>query len=269
MIGVPARPFAVVTGGSSGIGFELAKQFLDNGFDLLIAADTGVVQATASLQAYAPRAKVTALTTDLSTAQGARALHAKIRESGRGVDALAANAGIGLGESFLDQQREDWVKVITTNIIGSLDIIHLVASDMREAGHGRILITSSLAAQVPSPYLAIYSASKSFLESIAIAIREELKGTGISVTALLPGGTETNIWARAGVLNTQLGGPAKKDSAADVAKTGYDALMAGSPSVVHGFKNRLAAAAANVIPDTLLAWTTRHITQPGSAKGHH
>ena len=262
MSATTSKQFAVVTGGSSGIGFFLAKQFLENDYDVLIAADTGVDKAAAELQGGG---RVESLTVDLSTRRGVQTLYDRIRQSGRRVDALAANAGIGLGKSFFDQDREDWVKVVDTNVIGTLDLLHLVGRDMRGVGQGRILITSSIASQMPGTFNAVYNATKAFLQSFSFAIRNELKDSGVTVTALLPGPTETDFFERGDLGDTKVGA-AEKDDPAAVAKTGFDALMAGRGDVVHGFKNKMQAAAAKFIPDDRLAESHRGMTEPGSAK---
>jgi len=260
----PSRQFAVITGGSSGIGLALARQFVTNGFDVLIAADTHVSQAAQTLRHEAPSARVEALETDLSTEEGVSTLYRAIQATGRPVDALAANAGIGAGESFFDEPRSAWSKVIETNITGTLDIVHRVGRDMRSRGQGRILITSSIASHTPSPFLAVYSASKAFLQSFAAAIRNELQESGVTVTALMPGATDTQIWDRADVTDTRLGGADSKDEPDAVAKTGFAALMAGEASVVHGFMNKAAVAAANLLPDSVVAAAARRTTEQGS-----
>jgi len=257
------RRFAVITGGSSGIGLELARQFLAHEFDVLIAADRETAEAAHALQQESGSV-IDVVSVDLSTQSGVQNLYDAILQTGRPVDVLAANAGIGIGEAFLDERREDWAKVINTNITGTLDLIHLVGRDMRSHGEGRILITSSIASHTPSPYLAVYSASKAFLQSFASAIRSELKDTGVSVTALLPGATDSEIWDRAGVTDTKLGASENKDDPAAVAKSGFEAVMAGDAQVVHGLKNKIAVAASNVLPDSLLAATSRQMTTPGS-----
>lgn len=258
------RPFAVITGGASGIGYALAQQFLDHDFDVLIAADQTVDQAVTTLTQAAPGASVEGITVDLATKSGVGQLYAQIRA--RPIDALVANAGIGLGHSFFDQSHADWLKLIETNIIGTLDLIHLVGRDMRARGEGRILITSSIASQAPSPYLALYAASKSFLQSFSFAIRNELRDSGVTVTALLPGGTDSDIWDRAGVTDTKLGASAHKADPADVAKAGFEALMLGDGQIVPGIMNKLAAVASKFVPGDLLTASVSRTTRPGSAK---
>lgn len=257
MSATSSSKFAVVTGGTSGIGYELAKQFLANGFDVLIAADRPFEGPALP--------GVERLDVDLSSEQGIETLYDRIRQTGRPVDALAANAGIGLGHSFFDQTREDWLKVVQTNVIGSLDLIHWVGNDMRKAGAGRILITSSIASQMPGAFQAVYNASKAFLQSFAYAIRNELKDSGVSVTALLPGPTDTEFFDRAGLADTKVGADTKDDPA-EVAKTGFKALMAGEGEVVYGLKNKLQAAAAKIIPDDRLAEMHRDMAAPGTAE---
>ena len=232
------RQLAVVTGASVGIGLELAKQFADNGLEV-----------------------------DLSTRQGVDSLYQAIKASGRPVAALAANAGIGLGHAFLDQDLSDAMKVVDTNIVGTLALIHAVGNDMRSAGDGRILITSSIASMIPGTFQAVYNGSKAFLQSFSFALREELKDSGVTVTALLPGATDTDFFDRAGLSDTNIGSKGdKNDDPAMVAKTGFDALMKGDGDAVAGWKNKLQAAATRILPDTQLAKMHRGMAEPGSAE---
>ena len=187
-----------------------------------------------------------------------------IKTSGRPVSALAANAGIGLGHAFLDQDLDDAIKVVDTNIVGSLALIHAVGRDMRSAGMGRILITSSIASMIPGTFQAVYNGSKAFLQSFSFALREELKDSGVTVTALLPGATETDFFHRADLDDTKVGS-SKKDDAEMVAKTGFEALMKGEGDAVAGFKNKLQAAATRVMSDSQLAGMHRGMAEPGSA----
>ncbi len=266
MSATTSRQFAVVTGGSSGIGYELAKQFLEHDFEVLIAADIGVDAGAQKLQAAVPGSHVEALEVDLSTYDGVEKLYSTVKQSGRAVHVLAANAGIGLGHSFLEQKRQDWEKVVDTNIVGTLHLIQHIGRDMVAAGAGRILITSSIASQLPGAFNAVYNASKAFLQSFSFAIRNELKDTGVSVTALLPGATETDFFERAGMDEDTKVGTAKKDDPADVAKAGYEALMSGAGDVVYGLKNKLQTVAAKVLSDDRLAEMHRNMAEPGTAK---
>jgi uncharacterized protein len=257
------RQLAVVTGASSGIGYELAKQFAGNGFDVILAADRDLGAAGEAVQAEGG-AVIQAIEADLSTREGVDELYRAIKSSGRPVAALAANAGIGLGHGFLDQDLDQAIKVVDTNIIGTLALIHAVGNDMRSAGEGKILITSSIASLMPGTFQAVYNGTKAFLQSFSFALREELKDTGVTVTALLPGATETEFFHRADLDDTKVGS-SKKDDAEMVAKTGFDALMKGEGDAVAGFKNKLQAAATRILPSSAVAGLHRDMAEPGSA----
>ena len=258
------RPLALVTGASSGIGYELARLCADNGFDLLVVADEAKIhEAAQSLGSGG--AQVEALQADLSTEQGVDQLYEAASNLNRPVDALLANAGIGLGHAFLDQ---DWArarKVIDTNVTGACYLIHKVGRDMRERGRGRILITGSIAGLMPGSFQAVYNGTKAFLDSFSWALRNELQDSGVSVTCLMPGATETEFFERADMLDTKVG-QAKKDDPADVAKTGFNAMMKGEGDVVHGLKNKLQAAAAAVMPESVMAEQHRKMAEPGTGK---
>ncbi|MGE0006536.1 MAG: SDR family NAD(P)-dependent oxidoreductase [Parvibaculaceae bacterium] len=258
---VDKRKFAIVTGASSGIGFELAKCCAKDGYDLLIAADEeNIDDAAERLRTY--DADVVALRADLATVAGVDALCA--RAKGRAVDVLLANAGRGLGKAFLDQDFNDILHVINTNITGTVYLIHRIGREMRGRASGRILITGSIAGFMPGTYQAVYNASKAFLDSFSFALRAELKDSGVTVTCLMPGATETDFFERADLLDTRIG-QSKKDDPADVARTGYDAMLRGDGDVVSGWHNKLQSAIANVTPSAMLAEQHRKMAEPGSA----
>ena len=257
------RPLAVVTGASSGIGYELARLFAEDGFDLIIVADeASIVDAGQRLAAVGGSVEV--IQADLSTVEGVERLHTGI--GGRPVDALAANAGHGLGHSFLDQDFDDILGVINTNVTGTVKLLHLVGRDMRARGHGRILITGSIAGLIPGAFQAVYNASKAFIDSFSFALRNELKDSGVTVTCLMPGPTDTAFFDRAGLMDTKVGQDDHKADAADVAKTGYAAMNRGEGDVVAGVGNKIQAALAAVTPQTLLAEQHRKMAEPGSGK---
>jgi short-subunit dehydrogenase len=260
-----ANPLAVVTGASTGIGLELARCCARNGFDLIVVADEPrIVDAKSELQG--PGTQVQAVEADLSTISGVDALWAAITATGRSVDVLIANAGIGLGKGFLDQDIHKALKVVDTNIVGTLYLLHMAGRQMRERGAGRMLITGSIAGLMPGTFQAVYSATKAFLDSFAVALRHELRGTGVTVTCLLPGATETEFFERAGMMDTKIGQSDSKADPADVAKLGFDAMMRGDESVVHGLKNKAQAAVAAVAPQGALAEMHRRMAEPGSAQ---
>lgn len=257
-----ARPLAIVTGASTGIGYELAKCCAQNGFDLLVAADEPKInEAAADFRQLGVEAE--AIETDLATADGVAKLYAATH--GRPVAALLANAGRGLGRAFLDQDFKDIQRVVDTNITGTIDLIQRVGKDMREAGAGRILITGSIAGFMPGTYQAVYNGTKAFLDSFSFALRAELKDSGVTVTCLMPGATETEFFERADMLDTKVG-TQKKDDPADVAKTGFDAMMNGEGDVVAGWQNKLQSAIASVTPAGILAEQHRKMAEPGTAE---
>jgi short-subunit dehydrogenase len=249
------RSFAIVTGASTGIGFELAQECVEHGYDVLIAADEPEIeQAAAKL-----RRNGSAVEADLSTQAGVEQLYAAAK--GRRVDALLANAGRGLGRAFLDQDPADWKRVVETNITGTLLLIQKVGRDMRTAGAGRILITGSIAGFMPGTYQAVYNGTKAFLDSFSFALRHELAGSGVTVTCLMPGATETDFFERADMMDTKVG-QQKKDDPAMVAKAGFEAMMNGTGEVVTGWSNKLRAAIAHIAPADALAELHRGMAEP-------
>jgi uncharacterized protein len=256
------RQFAVVTGASSGIGYELARLCAENGFDLLIAADEPQInQAAEDFRSLG--VEVTAVEADLATIEGVDRLYEAA--GGRPVDALLANAGHGLGHGFLDQDFAQARHVIDTNITGTIYLIQKVGRDMRARGRGRILITGSIAGFMPGSFQAVYNGTKAFIDSFSFALRNELKDTNITVTCLMPGPTETEFFERADLLDTKVG-QQKKDDPAKVARDGFDAMMNGEGDVVSGWKNKLQTTLANVTPAGVLAEQHRKLAEPGSGE---
>ena len=256
-----SKPFAIVTGASSGIGLELGAICAQEGFDLLVAADRQEIQAAAE-RFRSLGADVTVVETDLATTDGVDRLWAAAR---RPIDALLANAGHGLGRGFLDQDFQDVRHVIDTNVTGTVYLVQLVGRAMRGRGQGRILLTGSIAGFMPGTYQAVYNGTKAFVDSFSFALRAELKDTGITVTCLMPGATETDFFERADMLDTKVG-QGQKDDPADVARVGFDAMMRGDGDVVSGWKNKLQSAIANVTPAGVLAEQHRRMAEPGSAR---
>ncbi|MDB5625760.1 MAG: short-chain dehydrogenase/reductase [Tardiphaga sp.] len=256
------RPFAIITGASTGIGFELAKRCAEEGFDLLIAADEPEIER-AKIKLSASGVSVACVQTDLSTIKGVDELYAATK--GRPVDALLANAGRGLGRAFLDQDFDQARKVVDTNITGTIYLIHKIGNDMRQRDAGRILITGSIAGFTPGSFQAIYNGTKAFLNSFSFALREELKDTKVTVTCLMPGATETEFFRRADMMDTDVG-TTKKDDPAKVAADGFDAMMKGEGDIVSGMKNKVQSAVANIVPAGILAGQHRKMAEPGSAE---
>ena len=259
------RPLAVVTGASRGIGYELAVQFAQHGFDLLVVADSDLIEEAAG-RLRELGTEVQSLEADLATFEGTETLYSTIQSSGRPVDAVAMNAGIGVGGPFGKRALEEHLNLIQLNVVSPVHLTHRLIRDMAERGQGRILYTASVASTMPGPFDAAYNGSKAFLKSFAEAIRNELKDTGVTVTVLMPGATETNFFHRAGMEDTKLG-QSEKDDPADVAREGFEALMKGEDHVVAGsFKNKLESVAGHILPDTVMAGMHRKQTEPGSGE---
>lgn len=257
-----SRPFAIVSGASSGIGYHLARECAQHGFDLLIAADRPEIHTAAQdLRGFG--GEVVALEVDLATCDGVDELVGAAQ--GRPVDALLVNVGHGLGKAFLDQDFDEIRHVIDTNVSGTVYLVHRVGQEMQTRRSGRILFTGSIAGFMPGTFQAVYNGTKAFIDSFSYALRAELKETGVTVTCLMPGATETEFFERAGLSDTKVGQSAKDDPA-DVARDGFDAMMRGDSDVVSGWKNKVQTTIANVTPAEVLAEQHRKLAEPGSGK---
>lgn len=252
---------AVVTGASTGIGRELAKLCAREGYDLVVAADEpAIADAAKAFRSF--DVDVRSVEADLATMDGVdRVIEAT---GGREVELLLANAGRGLGHAFVEQDFGDVCRVIDTNVTGTLYLVHTAARQMAARGAGRILFTGSIAGFMPGSFQAVYNATKAFIDSFAIALRNELKDSGVTVTCLEPGATDTRFFERAGMTDTKVGA-AEKDDPAEVAKAGFEAMMAGKDQIVTGWRNKLQAAAAHVLPAEMAAEQHRKMAEPGTA----
>jgi short-subunit dehydrogenase len=252
---------AIVTGASTGIGFEIAHIAAQEGYDLLVVADEPLINnAAEDLKAHGTN--IISVEADLATFEGNDQLLAAA--NGRPIDLLIANAGRGLGRAFVDQDVADWRRVIDTNVTGTTYLLQKVAQQMVRRNEGKILITGSIAGLMPGSFQAVYNGTKAYLDSFSYALREELRDTNITVTVLMPGPTETEFFDRADLMDTKVG-TQEKDDPAKVARDGWDAMMSGAGHVVSGWKNKLQAAMSHVTPDSVLAKMHRSMAEPGSA----
>ncbi|NIJ17962.1 SDR family NAD(P)-dependent oxidoreductase [Sphingobium vermicomposti] len=255
--------FAIITGASTGIGFELAHLAARDGYDLLVVADEPLIEASAT-DFRRHGVMVDALEADLATVEGVEKL--LDAANGRTVDLLCANAGRGLGHGFLEQDVEDWRRVIDTNITGTLYLLQKVLQPMVARNDGKILVTGSIAGFMPGSFQAVYNGTKAFIDSFVDAVRNEIKDAeGVTITNLMPGPTETEFFDRADMLDTKVGSD-EKDDPAKVAQDGWDAMKAGKAHIVSGWKNKVQAAAAHVVPASILADQHRNMAEPGTAK---
>jgi short-subunit dehydrogenase len=255
---MPDRPLALITGASRGIGLELAHLFARDGHDLVVNAEDDAIDGAATA-VRTHGVEVTSVRADLATAEGVEQLHAALP---RTVDAVALNAGVGQGGSFLDGDLDGQLRLIDLNVRGTVHLARLVLRDMAARDRGKVLMTSSIASMMPGSYQALYNASKSFVQSFAEALADEMSGTGITVTSLMPGPTETDFFRRAGLPDSIMG-RISKDDPAQVAAQGYEALMAGRTKVVAGSPMvKLQGVLTGVVPDQVKAMAHRFVAKP-------
>jgi uncharacterized protein len=255
---------AVVTGASSGIGYELAKVFARNGYDLIVAAENiEIIDAANAFRSYGVNVKTVQV--DLSTLDGVDRLFHTIQLAEQPLDAIALNAGFAVSGPFAQTDFKKELEMINLNIVSTVYLTKLVLPLFIARGAGKLLFTSSVSAVMPGPYYAVYAASKAFVQSFSEAIREEVADKGITVTALQPGVTDTNFYTRADMMNTKAG-VKKKDDPSLVAQEGFDALMAGKDHVVAGsFFNKVQSTLAKLMPQAQGAKLQGEETKPGSA----
>jgi uncharacterized protein len=258
------KPLALVTGASSGIGFELARQFAENDFDLVVAAEDE--QLTGAARELG-EAVVESVQVDLATPDGVEELWRRVQALGRPVEAAALNAGVGQGGAFADIDLHAELRLIDLNVRSTVHLAKYVVREMAARNEGRILFTSSIGATQPGTFHAVYNASKSFVQSFALAIRNELKDTGVTVTSLMPGPTETEFFERADLEDTRVGASDNKDDPGQVAEQGFEALMNGDEQVVAGsLTTKLMGRSGRFVPDSVKAEMHRKMAEPGSAE---
>lgn len=261
---------AIVTGASSGIGKELARQFAMGGYDLVIASEgEGLEPAAAELAGYGVR--VEAVRVDLASYDGVETLYARIRAIGRPIDAVALNAGVGVGGPFVQTDLRAEINLIQLNVTSTVHFAKRVLADLLAQGDGKILFTASIASEMPAPYEAVYGASKAFVYSFANALREEVRDAGLTVTILMPGATDTNFFDRAGMQDTKVGTQEKHENdPAEVARLGYEALMAGEDEVIAAsLKTKLQGVASKILPESVKAKMHARMSAPGTAPQPH
>ncbi|MBE7158750.1 MAG: SDR family NAD(P)-dependent oxidoreductase, partial [Rhodospirillales bacterium] len=269
-----AEKFAVVTGASSGIGYNLAQVFAENGYDLVIASEgDGIHQAAQDLQS--PGVSITPVQVNLASFEGCQQLWQQVESTGRTLDAIAINAGVGVGGLFADTDLEKEINLVRLNCESTVHIAKYAVRKMTAQGQGKILITSSIAGEMVAPKEAVYAASKAFDLSFAKSLRFELQDTGITVTALQPGPTNTNFFERADLGDTKAGTEGKQESQPyEVARQGFEALMKGDEHVytaswktkVEGSLLGVVALADAAIATSGTAERGAHIWDPVAAR---
>ena len=240
---------AIVTGASSGIGFELANELATRGYDLVVAsAGPRLTDAVAKFRTSG--VEVTEVSADLATKDGVDELWQQVVALGRPVDVACLNAGVGVGGLFTETDLDEELNMVALNCSGTVHLAKHVVREMQKADAGKILFTASIAGEMVAPREAVYAATKAFVLSFAQSLRYELRDTGVSVTALQPGPTDTDFFHRAGMDNTEVGQKGKSENEpADVAKQGIDALLSGKDHVyAAAAKTKLEGMMANLVP---------------------
>lgn len=248
------KQYAVVTGGTSGIGYELAKLLAKDGYNLVIVARNEQELNTVSRELNTKfNVDVITMPMDLFDPKNAFEVHEQVKKRDIDVAILVNDAGQGQYGEFIDTNIEREIDIINLNVISLVILTKTFLQDMRERGSGRILNLSSIAGKIPGPWQSVYHGTKAFVQSFTEGIRSELKDTGITVTALLPGATDTDFFNKAGMQQSKIVQEGKLDDAAKVAKDGYEALMAGDDMVISGFKNKMQVGMASVTSDAKAA----------------
>lgn len=254
---------ALVTGASSGIGEQLARVMAARGHDLVLAARSeDRLRALAAELASKHGVRAEAVAADLGRPGGAAALGAELARRGLEIEILVNDAGFAMHGPFAEADAARQTSLLELNVVALTELTRLVLPGLLARGTGRVMNVASTAAFVPGPFMAVYYASKAYVLSFSVALAEEVKGRGVSVTALCPGATRTNFEVAAGVSGTRLFRGRGVMSAAEVARHGYEGMMAGRAIVVPGLRNRVLAGSSRLAPRTLQARIARALQDP-------
>lgn len=255
--------FALVTGASSGIGFSLAMELAQRGYDVAICS-AGDRLNTAAEEIQGAGVQVFPIQADLATRDGVQKLWEEVTALGRNVDIACLNAGVGVGGLFQQTELDAELNSVELNCVGFVQLAKYVVRHMLGRGSGKILFTASIAGEMVAPRQAVYAATKAFDLSFAHSLRYELRDTGITVTALQPGPTNTDFFHRAGMDNTEVGSSGKFESEPeDVAHQGIEALLAGKDHVyAASMKTKVEGALANAIPGKVKGAMHEKVSKP-------
>lgn len=253
----------LITGGTSGIGYELAKLFAKDGYQLILVArnEDELNKAAADFRAEFG-AQVITISKDLFNPDNAFTLYDEVKAKGIEVDILVNDAGQGYYGEFINTDIHHELDIIHLNIASLVVLTKHFLKDMVARGSGKILNLSSVASKIPGPWQSVYHGTKAFVQSFTEAVREEVKDKGVTITALLPGATATDFFNKAGMLEAKNVKEKELDDPAKVAQDGYEALMKGDDMVVSGFKNKVQVAMGNLMPDAAVAAKVDKQQQP-------
>ena len=266
----PAKQFVLITGGSEGIGFELAKVFAENNYSLVLVArdQQKLNHAAEELRLINNNIDIITISKDLFYPENAFDLYGEIAGRDIEIDILLNIVGQGQYGEFADSELKRLLDIINLNIGSLVTLTNLFLKDMIDRGEGKILNLSSVASKSPGPLNAVYHGTKAFVQSFTEAIREEVKDKGVVVTALLPGATDTGFFEKADMLDSKIVQGELADPA-EVARDGYDALMSGKDKAISGLKNKIDVAVTNVLPEKTVAKQVHKRQRPISRKDAH
>lgn len=256
------KTYTLITGGTSGIGYELAKVFAKNGHNLILVSRDEADLTITRNELLETGVDVAIISKDLFDKQSPFELYTEVCEKGYEVDILVNNAGQGQYGEFSETNIYRELSIIQLNISSLVVLTKLFLQDMIKKGRGKILNLSSIASKTPGPLHSVYHGTKAFVQSFTQAIATEIKDKGITVTALLPGATDTDFFNKADMQQSKVVKEGKLDDAGKVAGDGYDALMKGENMVVSGFKNRVKVAMSNVLSDKKAAKNMKKEQEP-------
>lgn len=246
--------YALITGASSGIGYELAKLFAKDGYNLAIVGRNAEELEHKAAEFRQSGVEVTLYVKDLFNREEVFSLCEDVKNSGVQVDVLVNDAGQGAYGQFKDNDIQRELNIIDLNIVAPTILTKHFVQEMVARNSGKILNVASIASTAPGPWQVVYHGTKAYILSLTEGIREELKDTEVTITALLPGVTDTDFFNKADMQSSKIvQDKSAMSDPADVAKDGYEALMAGTDKVVSGIKNKIQVAMGNVTPDSTLA----------------
>jgi len=262
-----SQRYALVTGGTSGIGYELAKLLAKDGYNLvLVARDESNLDRVATELRRTYGVTTTIISADLFDAENAFTVYDAVASQGIQIEILINDAGQGQYGEFIDTDIRRELSIIQLNISSVVVLTKLFLQDMVSRGTGKIMNVSSIASKVPGPWHSVYHGTKAFVQSFTEAIRSENKDSGVTITALLPGATATDFFNKAEMNASKIVQEGKLDDAAEVAKDGYEAMMKGEDKVISGFKNKLQVAMCNITPDDKAADKMKSQQEPVGQK---
>lgn len=254
--------YALITGGTSGIGLELARLFAKDQYNLILVARDEQELTNAATELQQQGIKVTTISKDFFISGAPFDLYEEIKQMGIKVDVLVNDAGQGVYGKFLETDIQRELNIIQLNIGATVVLTKLFLKEMVARNEGKILNVASIASKAPGPYQAVYHGTKAFVHSFNEAVRNEIKDTAVTLTSLLPGATDTDFFRKADMLDAKIVQEGELGDAASVAKDGYEALMDGKDMVVSGFKNKVQVAMANILPDSAVAENMRKTQEP-------